>query len=281
MIPVNSISPIFAALFAALIVSACPLYATVNPWLGAAQVQPLTIKQKEVFLKEGKVTRTRGTSRGITGVRRATLEKDGFTHDASIQTIDESKAIFQGAQGTEINFRDTYKFNIAAYRLGQLLGLDNISPSVERSYDGHSGSFTWWIDDFLMDELDRMKKKLSPPDVERWNKQMYIVRVFDQLIYNVDRNLGNLLIDKNWKIWMIDHTRSFRRQSQLKDVRNLAKCDRVLLDRLKKLNKEQLKAEVGQWLTDIEIDGVLARRTKIVDFFEKQGPETLYDYLPR
>ncbi len=257
------------------------LLSVISAWLGAAQVQPLTIEQKETFLREGKVTRTRGTSRGITGVRRATLEKDGFTHDASLQTIDESKAIFQGSQGTEINFRDTYKFNLAAYRLGQLLGLDNIPPSVERSYEGHSGSFTWWVDDFLTDELDRMKKKLSPPDVERWNKQMYIVRVFDQLIYNVDRNLGNLLIDKNWKIWMIDHTRSFRRQPQLKDARNLVKCDRVLLEGLKKLNKEQLKAEVGQWLSGDEIDAVLARRTKIVDLFEKQGPAALYDYLPR
>jgi hypothetical protein len=94
-------------------------------------VQPLTIEQKEALLKEGKVTRTRGTSRGITGVRRAALEMDGVTHDASIQAIDQSKAVFQTDRGTELNFRDTYKFNIAAYRLGRLLGFDNIPPSVE------------------------------------------------------------------------------------------------------------------------------------------------------
>jgi hypothetical protein len=33
------------------------------------------------------------------------------------------------------------------------------------------------------------------------------MRAFDQLIYNTDRNLGNLLIDGDWRIWMIDHTR--------------------------------------------------------------------------
>ena len=110
---------------------------------------------------------------------------------------------------------------------------------------------------------------------------MYIVRVFDQLIYNVDRNLGNLLVDKNWKIWMIDHTRSFRLHHQLQNEKNLLKCDRVLLENLKQLSKEQLKAEVGRWLTNPEIDGVLARRTKIVELFEKQGPDALYDYLPK
>ena len=257
------------------------LLSVMSSWLGAVQVQLSTIEQKEAFLRVGKVTRTHGTSQGITGVRQATLEKDGFKHDASIQTIDESKAVFQGTMGTELNFRDTYKFNIAAYRLGRLLGLDNIPPSVERSYNGRHGSFTWWVDDVLMIELDRTKKKIAPPDVERWNKQMYLVRVFDQLIYNVDRNLGNLVIDKSWKLWMIDHTRTFRRQTDLKEVKNLAKCDRVLLDGMKKLNKEQLKSELGEWLNDAEIDGLLARRAKIVDFFEKAGPGALYDWLPR
>ena len=257
------------------------LLSVMSSWLGAVQVQLSTIEQKEAFLREGKVTRTHGTSQGITGVRQATLEKDGFKHDASIQTIDESKAVFQGTMGTELNFRDTYKFNVAAYRLGRLLGLDNIPPSVERSYNGRHGSFTWWVDDVLMIELDRTKKKIAPPDVERWNKQMYLVRVFDQLIYNVDRNLGNLVIDKNWKLWMIDHSRTFRRQPDLKDVKNLVKCDRVLLDGMKRLNKEQLKSELGEWLNDAEIDGLLARRAKIVDFFEKAGPGALYDWLPR
>jgi len=39
---------------------------------------------------------------------------------------------------------------------------------------------------------------------------MWVVRLFDQLIYNTDRNLGNLLIDKSWRLWMIDHTRAFK-----------------------------------------------------------------------
>ena len=51
---------------------------------------------------------------------------------------------------------------------------------------------------------------------------MWHVRLFDQLIYNVDRNLGNLVIDKNWTIWMIDHSRAFRLFDKVKTPGNLA-----------------------------------------------------------
>ena len=32
---------------------------------------------------------------------------------------------------------------------------------------------------------------------------MYRVRVFDQLVYDNDPNLTNVLIGENWKIWRI------------------------------------------------------------------------------
>jgi hypothetical protein len=85
-----------------------------------------------------------------------------------------------------------------------------IPVSVERKVGGKTSAITWWVDDVMMDEMKRTNKKIDPPDRDIWNKQMYVVRVFDQLIYNTDRNLGNLLIDKNWRLWMIDHTRAFR-----------------------------------------------------------------------
>jgi hypothetical protein len=33
--------------------------------------------------------------------------------------------------------------------------------------------------------------------------------LFDQLIFNDDRNQGNMLIGKDWKVWLIDHTQDF------------------------------------------------------------------------
>jgi hypothetical protein len=200
-----------------------------------------------------------------------------LTHDASIQSIDESKARFESPMGTEINFRDSYKYNIAGYRLDRLLDLHMTPPSVERKYNGKTSSFTWWLDDVLMDEGDRYKKKINAPDPERWNCQMMIVRVFDQLIFNVDRNLQNLMIDKNWDIWMIDHTRAFRLHKSVKEPKNLVKCDRKLLEKLKALNMTQLKEVMAGYLNDLELQGLLGRRDVIVKTFESKGESAMYD----
>jgi len=241
----------------------------------------LSIQEQELFLLNAKVIKTRGASKGITGTLRATLTDGRITHDASIQTIDMYKAIQDTPIGAQVNFRDCYKFNIAAYRLALLLGIDGVPPSVERRYGGKRGAFTWWVDDVLMDEGQRLNKKIQAPDGDAWNAQMFVVRVFDQLIDNIDRNMGNLLITKDWNIWMIDHTRAFRPISQIRAVRNLTKCDRALLQRLKEISDQDLEREMGSLLTNGEMKALLARRRLIVECFEKLGEASLYDRAPR
>jgi hypothetical protein len=248
----------------------------------AASITNLTLDQKEEFLKTAKIVSTREASKGITNTRRATLSDGNITHDASIQTIDEKRNEFVTPQGREINFRDTYKFNIAAYRLGRLLGLEGmIPPSVERIYSGRHAAFTWWVDDVIGDEQNRVNKKITAVDADSQARQAHIYLVFDQLIYNTDRNLGNILYDKSWHLWMIDHTRAFRLYTTLQDEKKLQRCDAQLLAKIKLLDEKTLKAEIGEWLMAGEIRGLLARRDRIVAIFEKRGPTSLYDWLPK
>jgi hypothetical protein len=117
-------------------------------------------------------------------------------------------------------------------------------------------------------EADRKKKKLQPPDQESFNRQMYVVRVFDQLVFNTDRNLQNLLITPDWNLWMIDHTRCFRIRTDLNAPANLVKCDRNLLERMRKLEHGALKERVGPFVRNNELDAILARRDRIVKLFE-------------
>jgi hypothetical protein len=261
------------------------------PWANCQDAPPatppasatphLSRAEQQQFLLNAKVIKTRSPSKGITGTLRATLTDGKVTHDASIQMIDEYKARFEGTSGSEINFKDSYKFNLAAYRLDQMLGLNMMPVAVERKFEGTSASYTWWIDDVLMDEGERALKKITPPNMTAWNEQMYIIRVFDQLIYNVDRNLGNLLIDKDWRLWMIDHTRGFRMYKDLREPKNLVKCDRDFLAKMKELDEKGLRREMGHYLTGMEITGLLARRDKIVAYFEGAGPSTLYSLARR
>lgn len=247
------------------------------PAVPAAHTGRLTAGQMEELLLNGKVLRRKQTSKGITGVERVTLENAGITHDAAFSYIDEQKARFETMMGTELNFKDSWKFNVAAYKLDKILGINMVPVTVERRKGGRTCAACWWVDGVQFDEGERMKQKAAPPDLTRWNHQMWTVRVFDQLIFNTDRNLGNLLIDKSWNIWMIDHSRAFRTREDLRSAQNLQKCDRALLAKLKTLEFPTLKEELGRYLTDAEIKGLLKRRDRIVEFFAKQGESVLYD----
>ncbi len=237
----------------------------------------LSLEQQEEFLKKAKIVRTRGAGKGVTGTTRATLSDGTITHDASIQTIDEYMQEFKSAKGVEFNFRDSWRYNVAAYRLDRMLEIGMTPPSIERAYQNKPGAFTWWVDDVLMDEAQRLKTKVSAPDTMVWNQQMWMVRVFDQLIYNVDRNLGNLLIDRAWTVWMIDHSRAFRLIDKLKSPESVTRCDRVLFDKLKALDEKTLKQVMDDYLTGPEIRGVLQRRNELISLIEKAGPSALYD----
>jgi hypothetical protein len=243
----------------------------------AAAQQSLTPEEQETFLKTAKVVRTRNAGKGVTGTQQLTLSDGTITHDASVQTIDISMNEFRGNRGTELNFKDSWRYNVAAYRLNQILQLGRIPVSVERMHRGKPGSFTWWVDDVLMDEEERIKTKAPSPDPGAWNEQMWHVRLFDQLIQNVDRNLGNLLIDKSWAIWMIDHSRAFRLSNKLSSPKNLTRIERGALERLRALNAEALSAAVGDYLTSFEKRALLQRRDEIVALFEKGGPSMIYD----
>jgi hypothetical protein len=246
-----------------------------------------SLEEKEEFLRNAKIIKTVGVLEGATQSIRVTLQSDRGTHDAQIQTIDEAAQKFEGVGGQwELNFKDTYKFNLAAYLMDRILDLNMIPATVERKVDGRNAAVTWWIDNVLMDEKKRVDKDEKPPLPVRavWNRQIQILLVFDQLIANRDRNISNIVITKNWNVWLIDHTRAFRMYKDLPEPEKLAMCDRALLENLRELNKPFLMEKLGTYLTDMELDGLLARRDKIVGFFDdkiaREGESAvLFDYL--
>ena len=259
--------------------------AAVAPARAASNDAPkLTLAEQEEFLRTAKVVSMKNLGTGVTNSRKATLDNGKFQHDAHIQVINESKASFAGQRRTELNFKDTYKYNVAAYELAKILELNMVPPSVDRKIGGETAAVTWWVDGTAMTEADRTKKNLSPPNTLLWNREMQIVRVFDQLIYNTDRNLQNLVITTEWRIWMIDHTRAFRMSHDLENAKNLSLCERHLLAKMKELNKATLQSKLHAWVGNPEIDGLLARRDTIVKFFDKEaaakGEAMVYYELP-
>jgi hypothetical protein len=246
----------------------------------------LSDAEMEQFLLKARLGKTRSASKGVTGSLRATLSDGKLTHDAHVQTVDEHLQQFAGSNGgVEFDFRDSWTFNLAAYKIDRLIGMNMVPVSVARRHGYQEAAYTWWLDDVMMDEQERLKRKeekkpgLSgePPDTEIWNQQMQMVRLFDQLIANIDRNLGNLMITKDWRLWPIDHTRAFRNNRQLKTPGNVTRVDRGVLERMKALDRETLRKETGKYLTTFQIDALLARRDAIVKRIEELGPAAVFD----
>ena len=225
----------------------------------------LTTEQKREFLLTGEVIGSRQTEKGITNSYRLTLSNGGITHDAHFQPINERRP----RKGGEMNFVDSYLYNIAAYELSRLIGLDHMLPvTIERKWRGETGSLSWWLS-VQMDERTREEKKIQPPEPETWNHSMSKIFVFTELIYDTDRSRENTLIGNDWALYMIDFSRAFRLHHNLLNPKILVRCCRDLFEKLRTLDAEELETKVGKYLTDPELEAVLKRRDKIVDHFEK------------
>lgn len=237
-----------------------------------ALVQPdsIPIDRRAEFLQNAPVVKAVPAGSGVTDSWRLTLQNDELTHDAHFQAVDERAAMKDVGGRIELGFVDSYRYNIAAYRLARLLGLDDMVPvSVERRWRSRTGAMTWWVDDVMMDENVRIERSLRPPDGESWSRQVSKVKLFSQLVHDTDRNQSNVLITRSWRVWMIDFTRAFRPWAKLRSTEGLERCDRELYRRLRSLTRGELEAKVSEVLKPGEVDGVLARRGLLTAHFEK------------
>lgn len=236
----------------------------------ASTAQPLlTAEEMARFLRQADIVATNRSKKGVTNARRVTLFDGQVRHDAQLQDVNIELPIFDvGPKYTEVNFKDSYRYNIAGYRLSKLLGLDNVPMSVDRKVQGKDVAMTWWLDDVMMDEGDRQKKQTVGPSPSRTASQIHVMRVFDELIQNRDRNAGNLLWTTDWKMWMIDHTRAFRLGKDLLKPEKLERIDRMLYGKMRELTSSELANAMGKSLTKDEIDALLARRDVIVKLFD-------------
>ena len=235
-----------------------------------AQPKAMDDDRKAEFLRTATVFAAVPAGSGVTDSWRLTLRDSELTHDAHFQSVDERAPKKEVAGRVEMGFVDSYRYNIAAYRLARLLGLDDVVPvSVERRWRSRTGAMTWWVDDVMMDENGRIERGLRPPDGESWSRQVDRVKLFSQLVHDTDRNQSNVLITRSWRVWTIDFTRAFRPWPALRSTEGLVRCDREVYKELRAMTFEELEAATGDVLEPREIEGVLARRDLLVAHYEK------------
>jgi len=227
--------------------------------------EPLPFDETELidFLAHAEVVDERPIGTGINQSVRLTLSRDGVTAHAIFREAEVRKrgATIEGV--TYPFFADSYKFECAAYALARLLDIPNVPPVTLRRVGRRDGSAQIWLEDALDEDSDGFK----PPRPRQWVQQIWDMVLFDNLIYNIDRNSGNVLVDTDYRLWMIDHTRAFQFKHELLDDR-VARVRRSSWENLLKLDEDTLRDAVRGYLTPMEIGSIRERRERLIALIE-------------
>jgi hypothetical protein len=230
-------------------------------------------------MRSARVISREKVGRGVAGVDQLVLEHDSIRFRAAFRSVDVTarRSEPQGIENPRKKYRDAAIFESAAYALSELLGIGRVPPVVKRTIDGQHGTVQIWMEGVRPEVVLIQGDQLHPPDTLRWKQQKQIMYVFDNLIANSDRNQGNLLIDRSWNIWFIDHTRAFKRSTTLIYRDKLKQCERQLWKALRELDDETLRQAVEPYLEKQEISKLLTRRRLLVrhikSLINKNGEE--------
>jgi len=235
---------------------------TLGPSLAAAEpAQPMWIDQHEVYdewLQTAEILEMEDVGEGVTKPIRVTL-KQGDT---------VFKAIYKPLKrGRHKGYWESYQAEVAAYELDKMLGLDMVPPTVVRRIKGDLGSLQLWVEG--CDTYKRLQPKV--PQTPQFSQQISRMKMFDNLVFNDDRNAGNFMLDESWNVILIDHSRAFINKKNLLKGKNKlpAQYDRKLFERLQALTREGLEATLGELLQGGQIKDILARRDKLLEHQQK------------
>jgi hypothetical protein len=245
-----------------------------------------TDAEVEEFLRTAEVTSQRDIGVGVTKPMQLVLEKDGLAVHAAFNYVDRQGQREKLADGTvEMYFLDSYKADIATYKLSRLLGMEMIPPGVERQVDGQDGVVRLWIED-LESYADWIEEgNTGTPDSLYLRRQVKDQIAFDLLIRNTDRNQGNINWDPDENLWMIDQTRSLARDATLRDreAKKFEGCSRALFEAIRSLAPSDVERELSPYLGSFEIKALMKRRDKLIKLIDaeiqKKGEdEVLFNY---
>ncbi|MDO8677516.1 MAG: hypothetical protein Q7R30_02990 [Acidobacteriota bacterium] len=221
----------------------------------------------EKVLAEGKILKLESVPIGVTKPQRAILEPGGPVARFAWKAL---------RPGYSMGFMESYKAEIAAYKMDRMLDLKMVPPMVERKIDGRDGAAIMWIENTKPWSVEKPPQGPEP----MWSIQITKMKMLDQLIGNIDRNQGNLIYDNDWHLFLIDHSRAFIGKKDLKGIAPIGRVDRALWNKMEALTLESLEAGLGEWVSTNDKKAILIRRDKmalaIKELIAKRGEKSVY-----
>ena len=214
----------------------------------------------ETYLREAPFRRFEDVPVGVTRPKRAFFDPGGLVASAAWKMLPPARTA---------GYWESYKSEIAAYEIDKLLGLGMVPPAVEKRYRGERGAAILWIEG-----VRPWKEVEHLPKPAKWNLEAVRMKMFDNLIGNIDRNAGNLIVDDDWNLYLIDHSRAFVTEPRLRV--EMSRIDRALWERMQALDEATLTAALDSWLDRGAIRAILRRRDamqKVIDTLLKKSSE--------
>lgn len=236
--------------------------------------------ETEQCLAEGELVMKEKVLGGVTRSELFLVECDGAQRRAVAKWLDRAhRGLTRFQNGTwELNFSDSYRYERAAYLLDRELGLNMVPVAVIREMRRQEGALVEWID-HASHEKDSPHRP-SGPEVAELARRKAMMRLFDALIYNTDRNTSNYLVDDdNWRLYLIDHSRAFRELGELPDsfLETRARLSRDLYERLRELQEESLVELLSGLVSRGQVRKILDKILEKIDSDRQQfGDEVIF-----
>jgi hypothetical protein len=260
-------APLFIGVFA-LVLSA----ATLSGQVAAPAADPTKCSltwpgfedQLEEALVNGTVLKMEDVPVGVTKPQRATLDNGSRFAWKPLPP------------GYNKGYMESYKSEIAAYKLDRMLDLHMVPPITERNIQGKNGAAVFWIENTKGWSVAKPPQGPEP----QWSLQLTRMKMFDLLIANIDRNQGNLIYDNDWHLFLIDHSRAFIDKKDLKGLAPLGRVDRKLWEKMQALTIDDLDRGLDKWVDAKGKKALLVRRDlmakEIAALVKKRGEASVF-----
>jgi len=217
---------------------------------------PLSPQESETYLKTAAVLAVQKESvSGRTAPWKIKLESDGNIRQALFKYINRPRPD---------PIPDSYKYELAAYKLNSYLGLEFVPPVVEREIEGIPGSLQVFVENAV--SMERVKgKNLHPPEAKAFAGDMDDLKVFENLVRDSCTNDRDTLIQQpDWRLFRVDFSEAFAPDNETVPGCEIVRCSRKLYGALDGWAEAEVARLLSPYLNADEIRALNARRNLIV-----------------
>lgn len=223
------------------------MQAAVAPAAGSAKVWEGRGAEFEAYVRSAEIDHFAEVTIGVTHPKRAFFKPGGLVASAAWKVL---------PPGRPSGYWESYKSEIAAYELDKLLGMGMVPVAVEKRWKGETAAAILWLS-----PIHPWKEMEPRPKPMKWVRQVARMKMFDNFICNKDRNAGNLMVDDDWNLFLIDHSRAFITDKDL--AVKMEHIDPELWNRIQALDEPTLTGAIGKWVEGGSVRSMLARREKM------------------